>query len=366
MFFLTTFLIVSTISYSQNEITFSEVVAQSDIVKNLKKQLKDAIETGKDNAYISELSQQVDTELVELQELWKAHEGSEEGVFNFLEKKYYDLASEWGSDAAMKIFNKTYGDRSIYYTFEGYILEREGYLYVFVNEPNVSTQRLSTEVRSRDFLFRNRRLILESKAQLENDSMLYKGHLYIRESRVSDYKPYDWSKARNIADSSLLRISTYRDTTTRFIEELMIKDSELSDIIEEKEDLQDGIQKLSRARYDIKKPSANLGYYNKFISEIIKSEIESENIEGLQEIIEASIPVLQNRLSEKENEEIRLKEYIETIEAEAFENAHANAVDFFLNSWDKYHVRIDGFIQIDDWYDEPYLYLDDWSIRRKK
>jgi hypothetical protein len=286
VFFLIVFLVLSTCSYSQNKITFSEVVAQSNIVKNLKKQLKNAIETDKDNAYIFGLSQQVDTELVELEELWKAHEGSEDGVFNFLEAKYADLASEWGTDAAMEIFNKTYGDRSIYYTFEGYILEREGYLYVFVNEPNVSTQRLLSEVRSRDFLFRNRRLALESKALLENDSMLYKGHLYIKRSRVSGYKPYDWSKARNIADSSLLRISTYRDTTTRFIEELMRKDSELAHTIHKKGELQDGIQKLSRAKYNIKKTSANLNYYAKFISEIIGYEIESKDLEDLQEIIE--------------------------------------------------------------------------------
>lgn len=315
-------LLISTLffmSFSLFAQKFESVKSLNEEVKALQKEVDSLQETGADNIYIRELQQTLETKRLELDLTWEAYKGQYNGspppqdhktetLFQHLNAKFLEIEEEWGESAAMKLFNLSYGDKNLPYTFEGYIVEIDGYIYLRPNPIPITT---TLEAPTYE---------MYSIAEIRNDTLLFNGNIYLKSSLVSPNKPYDNSKARRKAENQKPKF--FSDTS--------------------------------------------LVFENQYRKACLDSINLIRQIEELEQEVNNDITEFQHTHDMMKNKLKSMGNKISKIKKDALAHQKKKATEFFTKAWESSHVIVDGQLEVtNSGESSPYFRLRNWSIRIK-
>lgn len=353
---------------------FPEVKEKYKTLIALKARLDFMLDSLADVKYVEEVAAEVELLEWELEELERAlNRPEDKSLIEFLDESFERLQRTNLDEAgAIKLFNKTYGHESISYTFGGYFRREPCYfkecIYIYVAEPIIHTYRQN---RFGNFDERRRGGSgIISELSMSNDTLLYKGEIYIRaygflKDPRNDEDIYI-SMANKRSEDSENRITSYRDTTTYYNREIK---SKRQDIFSVEEEINVHVQRNFQLDIYISKLESNPEQYQwvkERVEERTDGTVTSTDAESLKAWLREDVERLHALIRDKQKQIALLQVELEELKEDALLEAADHAENFFAEEWEKYYGVLDGQIVIENIGGEPYIRLKNWSVRRKQ
>ncbi|MEZ5039749.1 MAG: hypothetical protein R2828_07655 [Saprospiraceae bacterium] len=356
-----------------------EIMKDYQEKKRLEADLKKARSESADNEVLRGIKIQLMETKEQLERKIEAdYQAFTETAMEYLTQKYHEIVEDYGTLASIEVFNEIYGvdeedDNKKYFEFTGYARTKAfgliDYEYLLVGDLGVVTHDI---IPSSGAWGAGNHLRFTSTALREYDSLLYNGLIWVKKGKVHESAKYDYSRFQSkIPESEDKVIKDFQDTSRTYLIQIKAYREEISKIQQEKRQIEQQVVKLkSMVQNNERKLNIILSgsramseteiveQYTKEIQEVTGERVE---INGIVDII----PAFEELISELVTQGKGLDKDIEVITDKARDLHQQNAKNFFIKSWEKYHVTLDGKVKMEkDWNDKPYLLLVDWAIKK--